>query len=299
MKKNNGGFSLVGVLATALIGSLIVAGGFQLVMSSMRSSDVAQFRLIEEALRNVLVQNLSNADNKRQCKNFKDANTDFTPSENLKGLGELKKLKFYHSDGDTQGTVLLEKNKEFQGSLKVILMKLEKVSTEENPTKDPKTEEVTRIFSVYYEKKGLGGFRKLGGKDKTCSGDINQASAQDGCYFYQCKIKYKLKADNTVDSCEIEKENENLLCSSSGKVALNFKNQKCDTTLGQYLRGFNEQGGVECGGDTFTKCEAGEVLQGTECALVPTILDNTQKKHCSPGTFFKGFTEDGESICDI
>ena len=293
MKKNNGGFSLVGVLATALIGSLIVAGGFQLVMSSMRSSDVAQFRLIEEALRNVLVQNLSNADNKRQCKNFKDVNDDFTPSENLKGLGELKKLKFYHSDGDTQGTVLLEKGKEFQGSLKVILMKLEKVSTEEDPTKDPKTEEVTRIFSVYYKKKGVGNLNTVKG-GKNCN-----AGNQTDCYFYQCKIKYKLKADNTVDSCEIEKENENLLCSSSGKVALNFKNQKCDTTLGQYLRGFNEQGGVECGGDTFTKCEAGEVLQGTECALVPTILDNTQKKHCSPGTFFKGFTEDGESICDI
>ena len=107
---------------------------------------------------------------------------------NDKGIGELTQLRRDTIPGP--GSIALEKGARFKNHLDIIKMELLGDNTE-----DPGTGVVERVFTVYYQKTGIGHLNTIGGD--TCSN-----SDTGGCYFNSCTLQYKLSGTN-VTTCNI------------------------------------------------------------------------------------------------
>ena len=84
----------------------------------------------------------------------------------------------------------VETSKPFKSDLEIIKMELIGDNTQ-----DPKVSAVERTFVVYYKKQIMG-------KQSTLGGETCDTSDTKGCYFSQCKLKYKLNTSNDVETCD-------------------------------------------------------------------------------------------------
>ena len=175
------GFSVLEVLIIAGISSVILAGSLKTLSFSMQSSQLARSVMHEQNLMFTLYKTISN---EGDCKN----NLKPVGDINDKGIGELTQLRRDTIPGP--GSIALEKGARFKNHLDIIKMELLGDNTE-----DPGTGVVERVFTVYYQKTGIGHLNTIGGD--TCSN-----SDTGGCYFNSCTLQYKLSGTN-VTTCNI------------------------------------------------------------------------------------------------
>ena len=109
------------------------------------------------------------------------------PGINDMGEGEVSQIT-------NIGETVLQTGGFFKENLEIVKMELKSEITTPD---DPKGNNVTRNFLVYYKKRIVGKQATLGGEQCT-------STNQDGCYFSQCRIVYKLNAGGTdVEGCSM------------------------------------------------------------------------------------------------
>ena len=175
------GVSIVEILAVLAISSVVLIGGLRILTISTRTSQVVGTSFSEQDLRITMGNVLGSSE---QCK----ANLKPTASGiNDIGIGEVNQMT-------NIGETILQTGGFFKKNLEIVKMELK---SEVTPPLDPKAQDVTRTFLIYYKKRIVGKQATLGGEECT-STDL------DGCYFSQCKVVYKLNTGGTdVDSCDM------------------------------------------------------------------------------------------------
>ena len=176
------GVSIVEILAVLAISSVVLIGGLRILTISTRTSQVVRTSFSEQDLRIAMGNVLGSSE---QCeKNLKP--TTATGINNM-GIGEVSQIT-------NIGETILQTGGFFKKNLEIIKMELKSDAT---PLLDPKTQDVTRTFLVYYKKRIVGKQATLGGEECT-------STNLEGCYFSQCKVVYKLNAGGTdVDTCDM------------------------------------------------------------------------------------------------
>ena len=275
------GFSLVEVLVVGVVGSIIMAGTLKTLSLSVQSSQVARSSISEQTI-NSLVGDILN--NENECKVNLHPNK-ITGEDKLKGAGSVKALT-------QKSATILKTRSVFKNSLEIVDMRLsgEKDSSTDS-LNDPKTAERDRTFSVYYKKKGLGSLSTLGGGDCT-------STNTDGCYFYQCKLRYQLSSlGTTVTRCSP------LDCLSSSTNNDAVAGVNC--AEGQYLKGFDPRGRKICRTLPLRvtgACPSGRYLAGfyasgrKYCKPFNNRVLRTAGS-CSSGYYLRGFNSYGRKIC--
>ena len=179
--KKPSGVSIVEILVVLAISSVVMIGGLRILTISTRTSQVVETSFSEQDLRIAMGNVLGSSD---QCEiNLKPAASGI----NDMGIGTVNQMT-------NVGETILQTGGFFKKNLEIIKMELK---SEAATPLDPKTQDVTRTFLVYYKKRILGKQATLGGKDCTVTN-------QDGCYFSQCRVVYKLNTAGTgVDGCDM------------------------------------------------------------------------------------------------
>ena len=175
------GVSIVEILAVLAISSVVLIGGLRILTISTRTSQVVGTSFSEQDLRIAMGNVLGSSD---QCINNLKPTT--APGINDMGIGEVSQIT-------NVGETILQAGGFFKKNLEIIKMELKSDAT----LLDPKAQDVTRTFLVYYKKRIVGKQATLGGEECT-------STNLDGCYFSQCRIVYKLNAGGTdVEGCSM------------------------------------------------------------------------------------------------
>ena len=179
--RNTSGFSLMEILVVVGISSVILFGTFKILNVSVQSTQIVKSSFSEQDLRVAMGRVLGSSE---QCKrNLKPVANGIS---NL-GKGPLDQLR--HTQGGSN-VVLLQRGESFKNDLEIVDMQLV------GGTDDPKTMVVERNFIVYYKKNIVGAQSTLGG-------GVCDTTDTTGCYFSQCRLKYKLDAADDVTTCDV------------------------------------------------------------------------------------------------
>ena len=179
-QKQISGFFLIEVLVVLGIASVILLGTLTILSVSTQSSQIVKSSFSEKDLRIALGRVLGN---QPQCE------ANLTPNGKLEGTDKLLGIGTVSSLSDN-GMKFVETSKPFKSDLEIIKMELIGDNTQ-----DPKVSAVERTFVVYYKKQIMG-------KQSTLGGETCDTSDTRGCYFSQCKLKYKLNTSNDVETCD-------------------------------------------------------------------------------------------------
>ena len=290
-------------MATA-IGSVLAYGVLRVSLVAVQTAQVAQTVQVDSGLSVTISRMLSI---KKDCRwNLKPSRLSDTA--NKKGTLPTegwKKIKGTADDDpsrdpDDPDDISVLKTGDFeQGQLSIKSLELLKGGTNTNPT---------YTFAVFYTKPRLSAYKTLGGKecDPTAS-----PPKKLGCYSKTCELKITHKADNSIDTCKLEKCHEKV------------EGLDVSCPAGEYLHSFTATGKADCqplrGG-----CENGEVFLGVwtatdtnkpankaigdpKCFRLVKWTDhdhdndpdtpNKQKISCDPGKVLQGFDKDGNPEC--
>ena len=185
---------LAEVLVAGAVGGVIIAGSMKSLSLSLQSAQVVRSSLSESDLRHSLRQTLGNSDD---CSKNLEPTAETLPDPKAIGLYGIKRewgrgevvqlVKNAGTSTTSDDILLLEKGVDFKGDLEIVKMEL-KGSTDETDPNNPRKNQITRTFVVYYSKVGMGSSSTLGGEACT-------ASDLKGCYFSQCTVEYQLDDD--------------------------------------------------------------------------------------------------------
>ncbi len=245
------GFGLVETLVVAGVSLTLGYGIIKTSLVGMQTNAIVHTSLKEQDLIHTVRTTLGNPD---QCKyNLKPSalTTAGTPPKTtvseIKNTGPDKSVT-------TDDISLIKAGENFKNSPLIHIQQMELSGT----TGD-------RTFILYYKKPQLGSLSSPG----TCTD-----SDPSGCYFIACKVDYCIGSTCSTEKCSPRN------CAEGGAVAGGVSPERVTTIIqnklkqpvydcptGQYAKGFNAQGEIEC-----------DTLPAVRC---PT-----------PNTFLKGFSID-------
>ena len=239
---NRGGFSLVETLVATAIGSVLAYGVLRVSLVAVQTAQVAQTVQIDSKLSVTISRMLSI---EKDCRwNLKPSRLSDTANKKgtLPAEGWKRIMGIADDDSSRDSTtdpadVSVLKTGDFdKGQLSIKSLELLKGGTDAKPT---------YTFAVFYTKPRLSAYKTLGGEE--CDPTASPPKKQ-GCYSKTCDLTITHKADNSINTCKLEKCHE----------GMEGWNVSCPA--GEYLHSFTATGISNC--KSIHPCADGEVISG-------------------------------------
>ena len=233
------------LLVAGIVGSVLLTGSAKFLDITLQSANIAKSILTENDFKATIANGLgSKGCASSQADALLKPDSLKTGTTKDDGIGEFKP-EITLPGGIKKGDV-------FKNGIEVVKMELTGVAAES-----------TRDFVVYYKKKNLGRLNAI---------DIDNCEAAPtlkttGCFEHKCTVNYDTASKHCTGLISCHNIDEAVLTEVTNTVnrtvTEKLKASEYDCPSGQFAKGFDAQGEIEC--DTIPKkedCGAGHVLQG-------------------------------------